>query len=82
MKRMIFGGLAVAALAVNGFVFANKQSAESELTEAQLENIDALSDGEGFIMICGAKEGTCWKWNSAKRDCAFSGYLKDYCIRM
>lgn len=79
---MIFGGLAIAALAINGFVFANMQSAERKLSDAQIENLDALTDGEGFIMICGAKEGTCWDWDSNKRDCVFTGYLADYCIRM
>lgn len=79
---MIFGGLAIAALAIDGFVFANMQSAERKLSDAQIENLDALTDGKGFIMICGAKEGTCWDWDSNKRDRVFTGYLKNYYIKI
>lgn len=48
MKKRIFFGLAIAALASAGFASAYKSSRPS-LTPAQLENLEALSHKEAWV---------------------------------
>jgi hypothetical protein len=48
MKKRIFFGLAIAALAIGGFAIADNASRPT-LTPSQLENIEALSQKEAWI---------------------------------
>lgn len=83
IKKMIYGVLLTAALAITGVMAGVMKTTERDLSEVQLENLDALTNsGEGFVMICGATQGTCWIYSYYEKRCIFSGWLKDYCVNM
>ncbi len=46
MKKLVFGGLAIATIAAGGFLLSESRTQAYDLTPAQLSNLDALTDGE------------------------------------
>ena len=51
MKK-IFSGLAIAALAMGGLLYAGISSSHPQFTEAELSNIDALTQTEASVYDC------------------------------
>ena len=59
------------------------------LSELQLANIEALAHDEGVEIICGQKQGACWKtdpysfYNCGEytmvHPCNFTGSMSDHC---
>ena len=92
-KKFVKATLAVAAIAAVGlssykaygsYVAANASEEESLLSE----NIEALSQTPEYGITCSAgNKGTCFVKGTnliccgeyTNYDCAFSGYMKDYC---
>lgn len=82
MKKSLFIGAMMLALAVSGFTLASVNSISVEHQNLVTDNIEALSQNEGFIISCGGKWGACWTWSTDINRCRFSGALEDYCVNM
>lgn len=79
MKKT-FCAAAIAAMTILGLAGVRNERQANLPSQTQLDTIDALSVMEnGFVLICGAKEGTCWEVDR-EDGCKFSGYIYDYCI--
>lgn len=82
MKKSLFIGAMMLALAVSGVTLASVNSTRNEHQNLVMDNIEALSQNEGFIISCGRSWGTCWDWNSRLGRCSFAGNVHDYCVNM
>ncbi len=82
MKKSLFIGAMLLALAVSGVTLASVNSTRNEHQNLVTDNIEALSQNEGFIISCGRNWGTCWTWSTDINRCRFSGALEDYCVNM
>lgn len=82
MKKSLFIGAMMLALAVSGVTLASVNSTRNEHQNLAMDNIEALSQNEGFIISCGGNWGTCWDWNSRLCRCSFTGNVHDYCVNM
>lgn len=82
MKKSLFIGAMMLALAVSGVTLASVNSTRNEHQNLVMDNIEALSQNEGFIISCGRSWGTCWDWDYSINDCLFTGNVHDYCVKM
>lgn len=82
MKKVLFIGTMMLALAVSGFILASVNSTSVEHQNLVTDNIEALSQNEGFIISCGGKWGACWKWDEGMNKCRFTGNVHNYCVNM
>ena len=88
MKKIIgIAFIAIAALTA-GWNFSQSQN-EMVLSDLALANIEALAHDEGVEIICGQKQGACWKsdpysfYNCGEytmvHPCNFTGSMSDHC---
>ena len=81
MKKKIFGGIAVVAIAVAMTLNVNFSTKDNTLSNISLANVEALADGEGGNPC----PGNCNSWQGAGGggnacDCArFTGICYNYC---
>ncbi len=88
MKRIIGIILIAVAAATSVWNFSQTQN-EVELSDLALANIEALAHDEGVEIICGQKQGACWKTDYSQYNncgeytmvhpCNFSGSMSDSC---
>lgn len=79
MKKKLIFGTAMMLLSVSGIAFSNSAANTSEDNTLLMENIEALTQNEGYLIICMKPQGTCWVWDNG---CVWSGCVYDYCINM
>lgn len=85
MKRKILMSLfALALLITAGYVVNHAIQSDAGLSLLALNNIEALANGEDFVITCGQFEGPCWYGLSTPSglyfDCFFTGFQAHYCV--
>ena len=88
MKKKIFGGLLVLAIAAVAAFNLNLNSEDSEFSLLSLANVEALASMEielpEVVIECGRYEGKCWAVDYTttfgRVECYFSGRQRDHCV--
>ena len=78
MKRRLFIGLALAALAAGGCFLAGNSAPRHQFTPDEIANIEALTAGEATITCSRPPCGRCYR-KLPSGNCSFSGNQSHYC---